>query len=372
MSNQFLKNAMATALNKSVKTQYLSAENVAEIIQKKSIAACLRGVTKYIEEDFARWEDFDKCARVANHSTDGVIELMPVADANKYSFKYVNGHPKNYQYNLPTVMAFGVLADVATGVPELLSELTLTTAIRTAATSVMAAKVLARKNSKTMALIGNGAQSEFQALAFYYIMGIDTFHVYDIDSAATDKLIANLTSMGLKTKRFASTKEAVKGVDIITTVTADKTNATIITADMVEAGMHINGVGGDCPGKTEIAGEVLAMSKVFCEFEPQSRIEGDMQQMPADFKVTELWQVLNGQIAGRASDQEVTVFDSVGFALEDYSALRFMRDAAQELGMAEQLSLIPEMSNPKNLFGFIACANDGSEKTILASEATTH
>jgi ornithine cyclodeaminase len=372
MSNQIFKNSNATNASKSVKTHYLSAENVAEIIQKKGIAACLRGVASNIEEDFARWEEFDKCARVANHSNDGVIELMPVADANKYSFKYVNGHPKNYQYNLPTVMAFGVLADVATGIPELLSELTLTTAIRTAATSVVAAKALARKDSKTMALIGNGAQSEFQALAFYYLMGVDTFHLFDIDSAATDKLVANLTSMGLKTKRFASTKEAVKGVDIITTVTADKTNATIITADMVEPGMHINGVGGDCPGKTELAAEVLQMAKVYCEFEPQSRIEGDMQQMPADFAVTELWQVLNGQVKARSNDQEVTVFDSVGFALEDYSALRFMRDVAQELGMGEQLSLIPEMRNPKNLFGFIACANAANEQTSSSAVAMAH
>ncbi|MDO9191495.1 MAG: ornithine cyclodeaminase, partial [Undibacterium sp.] len=96
---------------------------------------------------------------------------------------------------------------------------------------------------------------------------------------------------------------------------------------------------------------------VFCEFEPQSRIEGDMQQMPADFEVTELWQVLKGSAEGRTSDAQVTVFDSVGFALEDYSALRFMRDVALELNMGESMSLIPVMSNPKNLFGFIAGAN---------------
>ena len=350
-----------------INTQYLSAERVAELIQKKGIAACLNGVASYIQEDFLRWNDFDKCARVANHSHDGVIELMPIADDTTYAFKYVNGHPNNHRFNLPTVMAFGVLADVATGIPELLSELTLTTAIRTAATSAVAARALARPNSKTMALIGNGAQSEFQALGFHYILGIETFHLYDIDPAATEKLVANLTSMGLKTKVFSSTRDAVKGCDIITTVTADKTNATIITQDMIEPGMHINGVGGDCPGKTELHADVLKNGKVFCEFEPQSRIEGDMQQMPADFEVTELWQVLSGKAEGRTSDAQVTVFDSVGFALEDYSALRFMRDVAIELNMGETMSLIPVMSNPKNLFGFIADANAKNVTPTLAS-----
>ena len=341
---------------KKVNTQYLSAERVAEIVRKKGIANCLTGVANYIRQDFLRWNDFEKCARVANHSDVGVIELMPVSDAKNYAFKYVNGHPSNWRYNLPTVMAFGVLADVETGTPDLVSELTITTAIRTAAMSAVAAKALARENSKTMALIGNGAQSDFQALAFHHLLGIEMFHLFDIDPAATEKLVANLSRMGVKTKVFPSAREAVKGVDIITTVTADKTNATIITPEMVELGMHINGVGGDCPGKTELHADVLRKGPVFCEFEPQSRIEGDMQQMPADFPVTELWQVLAGHMKGRTSADQVTIFDSVGFALEDYSALRYMRDVAIELGMGERLSLIPEMDNPKNLFGFIGHA----------------
>lgn len=352
-SKLHLSTATAKHQPKRVETRYLSVERVAEIIRKKGIANCLSGVAANIRQDFLRWHDFDKCARMASHSDVGVIELMPVADDKCYAFKYVNGHPSNHRYNLPTVMAFGVLADVETGTPDLVSELTITTAIRTAAMSAVAALALARNNCKTMALIGNGAQSEFQALAFHHLLGVEMFHLYDIDPAATDKLIANLDRMGLKTRRFDSTREAVKGCDIVTTVTADKTNATILTADMIEPGMHINGVGGDCPGKTELHADVLRQGPVFCEFEPQSRIEGDMQQMPADFPVTELWQVLAGQAPGRSSADQVTIFDSVGFALEDYSALRYMRDVAVELGMSETISLIPALPNPKNLFGFI-------------------
>ena len=170
---------------------------------------------------------------------------MPIADASEFAFKYVNGHPKNTLDGLPTVMAFGVLADVATGVPRFLSELTITTAIRTAATSAVTARRLARPDSRVMALIGNGAQSEFQAIAFRDLVGIREVRLVDVDPAATAKLAANLVGQGLEVRICANTAESVRGADIVTTVTADKNYATIITPEMIEPGMHFNAVGGD-------------------------------------------------------------------------------------------------------------------------------
>ncbi len=343
-------------------TTLLTTQDVARITQTLGLPEVFKRMVGYIEADYLRWNEFDKCARVASHTDDGVIELMPIADASLYSFKYVNGHPKNTRLGLPTVMAVGLLAEVATGRPELVSELTLTTAFRTAATSAMAARKLARKDAKSMALIGNGAQSEFQALAFHYLLGVSEIRLFDIDPAATAKLLRHLQGLpGLTLKVCASTAEAVRGVDIITTVTADKTNATIITPEMIEPGMHINGVGGDCPGKTEMHRGVLEASKVFVEFEPQSRIEGDLQQMPADFEVTEFWRVLKGISSGRDSAEQITFFDSVGFALEDFSALRLLRDCARELGLGQDVSLIPTMADPKNLFGQLDLATSATK-----------
>lgn len=336
-----------------VQTQFLSAQDVAAIVNRLGLAESLRGMADYIHSDYLRWQDFDKHARVGNHSEFGVIELMPIADARTYTFKYVNGHPFNTRLGLPTVMAFGVLANVANGVPQVLSELTLTTAIRTAAMSAVAARALARPDSTRMALIGNGAQSEFQALAFHHLLGIQEIRLFDIDPQATAKLMRNLCHTGLRLLPCASVVEAVRGADIVTTVTADKINATIITPAMVEPGMHINAVGGDCPGKTELHPGVLSRASVFVEYEPQTRIEGDIQQMSPDFAVTELWQVLQGQAAGRTAPAQVTVFDSVGFALEDFSALRFMRDNAQRLSIGQALALIPALADPKDLFGYL-------------------
>jgi ornithine cyclodeaminase len=334
-------------------TVYISVQDMVRIVQRKGLPACIAGVARNIEADFLRWESFDKSARLASHSPEGVIELMPIADARQFAFKYVNGHPKNTRHGLPTVMAFGVLADVATGAPRLLSELTLTTAIRTAAMSALAAKKLARPDSRVMALIGNGAQSEFQALAFRDLVGIRELRLFDTDPAASAKLVANLVGSGLRVRACASTAEAVRGADIVTTVTADKTNATILVPEMIVPGMHVNAVGGDCPGKTELHRGVLERASVFVEFEPQTRVEGDIQQMPPSFPVTEFWRVLAGAHPGRRSAEEVTVFDSVGFALEDYAALRFVRDAARELGIGEVMDLVPRVEDPKNLFGLV-------------------
>ena len=335
-------------------TRFIDVPTMSRMVRDIGVPRFLGELADTIRDDFLRWPEFDKSARVANHSDIGVIELMPVSDTERYAFKYVNGHPANTLRGMYTVMAFGVLADVDTGYPVLLSELTVATALRTAATSLMAARALARPDSRRMALIGNGAQSEFQALAFHCHLGIEEIVVHDIDPQATDKLIENLAEhAGLKIIRAATVAEAVRGADIVTTVTADKAYATILTPEMIEPGMHINGVGGDCPGKTELHADILNGARVFVEFEPQTRIEGEIQQMPADFPVVDLWKVLAGTAEGRQSPEQVTVFDSVGFALEDYSTLRYAYTQARQRNVGVDIELVPDGDDPKDLYRFV-------------------
>ena len=338
---------------------YLGVNSVRELVRQVGLARFLQQLVDAMDSDYRRWEQFDKSARHAIHSPVGVIELMPTSDGRLYCFKYVNGHPKNTAEGLLTVTAFGVLADVDTGYPLLVSELTLTTALRTAAMSVLAARHLARPESRRMALIGNGAQSEFQALAFYHLLGIRALRLFDTDPGASLKLERNLARLalpGLTVERCASAAEAVRGCDIVTTATADKRNATILRPEMIEPGMHLNAVGGDCPGKTELHADILRRpdARVVVEFEPQSRIEGEIQQMPADFPVTEFHRILTGQAPGRRTAQEVTVFDSVGFALEDFSALRTLHALLQQYPhLGTPIDLVPQMDNPKDLFGLL-------------------
>ena len=344
---------------------FIGIERVRELVGRRGAARFIEELAGEIEADYLRWGEFDKSPRHATHSSVGVIELMPASDGRLYAFKYVNGHPTNTAAGLLTVTAFGVLSDVITGYPLLLSELTLTTALRTAATSALAARRMARSDSRVMALIGNGSQSEFQAIAFHHMLGIRELRLYDTDPAACEKLernLANLRLSGLRVIRSASTAAAVRGADIVTTVTADKRNAIILAPDMIAPGMHLNAVGGDCPGKTELHPDILLRpdARVVVEFEPQSRIEGEIQQMPADFTVAELTDVLTGRRPGRAADAEVTIFDSVGFALEDFSSLRYLRRIHHELrGLQQHIDLVPDLDNPKDLFALLAAEQVG-------------
>ena len=354
---------------------FIGTRRVQELVRDIGTAPFIAGMAREIEADYRRWSAFEKSPRHATHSPVGVIELMPTSDGRQYAFKYVNGHPKNTAKGLLTVMAFGMLADVETGYPLALAEMTLTTALRTAATSVVAARALARHDSRVMALIGNGSQSEFQAIAFYDQLGVRELRLYDVDPQATDKLVANLSRTrlpGLRVVRCRSAGEACVGADIVTTITADKCNATILTPEMIAPGMHLNAVGGDCPGKTELHADILrrADARVVVEFEPQSRIEGEIQQMPADFPVTELAAVLSEGRGGRTGARDVTIFDSVGFALEDFAALRYVHQLHRERrGTHATIDLIPDLADPKDLYAMIAPPRTARETVAELTEA---
>jgi ornithine cyclodeaminase len=345
---------------------YIGTTRLRELVARIGTGRFIEELAAEIEADYRRWDEFEKSARHAIHSSVGVIELMPTSDGRLYSFKYVNGHPKNTVRSLLTVTALGLLADVATGYPLLLSEMTFVTALRTAAISALAACRMARPGSRVMALIGNGAQSEFQAIAFHRMVGVRHLRLYDTDPQATAKLMRNLGSLrlpDLNVIRCASTAEAARGADILTTATADKCNATILTPSMIEPGMHLNAVGGDCPGKTELHADILRSkdTRIVVEYEPQARIEGEIQQLEALgdtgalARVAELADVVRGRLPGRVSDHEVTLFDSVGFALNDFSSLRYLqRLNAEQPDGGQRIDLIPELDDPKDLFTGLA------------------
>jgi ornithine cyclodeaminase len=201
-----------------------------------------------------------------------------------------------------------------------------------------------------MAMIGNGARAEFQALAMEAVIGIKEVRLYDIDPKAVGKTVANLANSGLTITACNTTHEAVKGVHITTTCTADKQFATILTDNMVGAGMQINAIGGDCPGKTELAHDILQRAETFVEYAPQTRIEGEIQQMEPDYPVTEFWRVARGEAIGRRDAHQLTLFDSVGFAIEDFSALWYVRETLNGTDFYQAIDIIADPDNPRDLF----------------------
>jgi ornithine cyclodeaminase len=331
---------------------FVTVAHMMALLHRIGPEVALREIAAVIETDFRRWDSFDRTPRLPAHSPQGVIELMPTTDGVHYSFKYVNGHPGNARTGLQTVAAFGLLAEVATGYPVLLTEMTLLTALRTAAMSAVAARHLARPGVRTHALIGNGAQSEFQALAIRALTGADRLRLFDTDPAATAKLMRNLAPLGFSLVACDSAEDAAAGADIVTTVTADKRNARVLAANAVAPGQHLNAVGGDCPGKTELPPELLPRCAIFVEHPPQTRVEGEIQQLPSDHPVTELHRVIAGTASGRRGPEDITLFDSVGFAIEDFSALLWLKGRVTP-DLCQPLDLIADPDDPRDLWGML-------------------
>ena len=220
---------------------------------------------------------------------------------------------------------------------------------------------MARPDSRVMALIGNGAQSEFQAMAFHRMWACAHLRLYDTDPRATAKLMRNLAALrltDLAVTRCATAAEAVRGADIVTTATADKCNATILTPNMIEPGMHLNAVGGDCPGKTELHADILRAKDVRIVVEFGRRRESRVRfNNSAALGRSPNWRTYccAGAAGAGRRDHEVTLFDSVGFALNDFSSLRYLqRLNAEQPDGGQRIDLIPELDDPKDLFAGLA------------------
>lgn len=336
----------------------ISVESLQEIIIRHGFDNYMMDLMAALKRDYSRWDLFAKMPRPCMHVLGGVLELMPICDNETYySFKYVNCHPKNPLIGKQTVVATGQLSRIDTGYPVMFSEMTILTALRTAATSALATDLLSRKNSHVLAIIGTGAQSEFQAKGLQLVRDITEVRYFDIDQKAMDKFEKNLQGSSLKLTRCKNAKEAVEGADIITVCTACKAHVDVIENNWVKEGVHINALGGDTVGKTELEKSILYRSRIVVEYFEQSFVEGEIQrltQKEAESMVfAELHQLVTGSKITRISDNDITLFDSVGIALEDYSALRLTYELAEKYTIGQELQMTPVVDDPKDLFSMI-------------------
>lgn len=331
----------------------LSVKDIQKLIQIIGLDNFFKHVITALEEDFGRWNEFILSPRHVTHYPHGVIELMPCADQQYYAFKYVNGHPDNTLEGKLTVVAIGLLSDAGSGYPLMISEMTLLTAFRTAATGVLAAKYLAREEAKSLAIIGTGAQAEFQAYGFASSFQLEEIRFFDTDPAAMVKFSQNLSGQKFTLIPCTSSIETVRHADIVITATAAKRRQSLFELEDISSGAHIQAMGGDCAGKTELSAEFLNQVKLVVEYKPQSLVEGEVQQCAANLIYAELWELVCKNKPGRQNNHEITLFDSVGFALEDYSILRIVYELAIEYQLGTESPLIPELIDPKNLFGLL-------------------
>ncbi len=331
----------------------ITVTDIQKLIQIIGLEDFFKHVITALEEDFGRWNEFILSPRHGTYYPNGVIELMPCADQQLYAFKYVNGYPDNPLKGKLNVVAVGLLSDAGSGYPLMISEMTLLTAFRTAATGVLAAKYLARKNAKSLAIIGTGAQAEFQVTAFAGFFHLKEVRFFDADPQAMVKFSRNMSGQKFSLTPCSSIVEAVRHADIVITATAAKKRQSLFEFEDIAPGAYILAMGGDCPGKTELSGELLNQVKLVVEYKPQSLVEGEVQQCGADLIYAELWELVCKNKPGRQDNHEITLFDSVGFALEDYSILRVVYELAKQYQLGTELPLIPELNDPKNLFGLL-------------------
>ena|SRR3989338_5239557 len=331
----------------------ISVENLIQLVEQHGFKNFLTDLMQELKKDFSRWQEFSKIPRVAMHVPEGVLELMPICDAKYYTYKYVNCHPKNPSTGKLTVVATGQLVEIGTGYPLMFSEMTLLTAFRTASTSALATNLMARKDAKILATIGTGSQSEFQVHGQKLVRDIEEVRYFDVDEKAMDKFEQNMANAGLRLVRCSSAEEAVMGADIITVCTACKAHVDVIKNDWIKGGVHINALGGDTIGKTELEVSILPRSRVIVEYFDQSLVEGEIQRFSEhdakELVHAELHELINGTKTGRDNDKQITLFDSVGIALEDYSALKLTYKLAQKYDIGENRDFIPALEDPKNL-----------------------
>ncbi|MEM3943940.1 MAG: ornithine cyclodeaminase [Thermofilaceae archaeon] len=327
--------------------------DVAEVVRAEGLDRFLDQLIHRVEDAFRRWRELTVVPRVSFSYPSGVMEVMPASDQRWYAVKIVNGHPGNPKRGLLTVAAVAVLADADTGYPVMVADATLLTALRTGAASAVATKHLARRGSRVLGIIGTGAQSEFLCLAISRVAPVERITYFDIDSRAMEKFRRNLEGFGFELAAASSGREVAESADILVTATAARGRRQVVKREWLKPGVHINAVGGDAPGKTELDPEILKGAKVVVELLEQALIEGEVQNVGREFVYAELWEVVSGLKPGRTSEEEVTVFDSVGVAVEDWAALTLLYELAERRGTGRDLDLLPTVTDPKDLFSLL-------------------
>ncbi|MEM0308057.1 MAG: ornithine cyclodeaminase [Thermofilaceae archaeon] len=327
--------------------------DVAEVVRAEGLDRFLDQLIHRVEDAFRRWRELTVVPRVSFSYPSGVMEVMPASDQRWYAVKIVNGHPGNPKRGLLTVAAVAVLADADTGYPVMVADATLLTALRTGAASAVATKHLARRGSRVLGIIGTGAQSEFLCLAISRVAPVERITYFDIDSRAMEKFRRNMEGFGFELAAASSGREVAESADILVTATAARGRRQVVKREWLKPGVHINAVGGDAPGKTELDPEILKGAKVVVELLEQALIEGEVQNVGREFVYAELWEVVSGLKPGRTSEGEVTVFDSVGVAVEDWAALTLLYELAERRGAGRDLDLLPTVTDPKDLFSLL-------------------
>ncbi|NQX13458.1 ornithine cyclodeaminase family protein [Microbacteriaceae bacterium VKM Ac-2855] len=223
--------------------------------------------------------------------------------------------PDNAAAGLPRHSSTIILLDDATGRVAAVIEAAAGNAYRTAAADAVAVDTLARQDARVLAVIGTGNQARYEARAVARVRPLAEILIAGRNRSAAETLAEQVqVETGVRT-RAAGVEEACRQADVVVTVTT--ATQPLFHTDWIRPGTHVSAMGADGPGKQELPTDLYASARLFCDIVDQSRSIGEFQHAPREVPLTPLGDVLNGVGVGRGDDEEITVFDSSGFALQD-------------------------------------------------------
>jgi len=283
---------------------------------------------------------------VAEHKGEIDIKACYSGISGMTSVKTAVGYWNNPEaYGLPTLLATICLFDGKTGYPVCIMDGRLITEYRTGAAGAVSAKVLARKDSKTVGVIGAGSQARMQLRALAEVLTIETVKVW---SRSKEKLAGYKSDiealLGINVVICDVPEESVAEADIVVTATPGK--KAIILKDWIEKGTHIIAVGADMEGKQEIDPEIFSGAKIVVDSIDQCTLKGETQNpikagiISAKDIHAEIGEVLLGKKPGRVNDDEITIFDTTGMGVQDNTTAKIIYDWAVEKGLGQYLRLI--------------------------------
>jgi alanine dehydrogenase len=277
---------------------------------------------------------------------EGDLRTMPayLEEIDATGVKIVNVHPKNFDKGLPTVMAVLVLNSPETGIPIAMMGGTYLTSMRTGAAGGVAAKYLARPDSKTVGIVGAGAQARTQLLSLSRVFSIETVKVADVSLDRCRAFEKDCRSF-LDCRYLPTTDiEQVCDCDILVTVTPSR--KPLIKDDWVSQGTHINAIGADAKGKQELEATLLLRSKVVVDDIAQAAHSGEVNvplgqgQLAIEEIYAQLGEIVAGKVPGRKDDDEITIFDSTGLAIQDIATGEMVHKKAVEAGRGVSLKFL--------------------------------
>jgi alanine dehydrogenase len=268
-----------------------------------------------------------------------------VGERSYFAAKTNANFPENpRRFGLPTIQGTIVHADASMGAPLAIIESGSVTALRTGAATAVAAKYLARRDARTATIVGAGIQGELQLAAIAAVLPLQHAWVLDTDHARAESLAARATaSLGLRVEAAKDLRAALRESAVCVTCTPAR-RAFVTTADVV-AGTFIAAVGADNKGKQELEPALVASATLVVDVLEQCAEIGELQHVLAAGLMTreqvhaELADVIVGRRAGRTSDDEITIFDSSGTALQDVAAAVAVYEKARATGRGTEVKL---------------------------------